>query len=301
MLALLEEQEAKKRQMEEELKEQEEKMAAIQEEVEKEEEEEEVEEEEPLERRRGEASTSKEIEIARIAEEWAAHLELGEDREAEMAIPQEEREAARRQIETERDAVRRKAKVEEQQMAWRYRLSQERVRRLEAAETAEKDLKARETRMGKIREETEIATKLNTLTQSVQSLLIAHHKQAQYIRSLEVKVDAMRARFKDFASDMMKYLLAEVHNAISKTREFYTGVIEGAKLATPKEEESAPPRREKVKVRFPEPFSGTKGEHFDNWEANVHSYVYLQRVTPKTMFWLPSRPFETRRLALLGR
>ncbi|GBG86128.1 hypothetical protein CBR_g41031 [Chara braunii] len=105
MLALLEEQEAKKRQMEE-LKEQEEKMTAIQEEVEKEEEEEEeVEEEEPLERRRGEARTSKEMEIARIAEEWAAHLELGEDREAEMAIPQKEREAARRQIETETDPV----------------------------------------------------------------------------------------------------------------------------------------------------------------------------------------------------
>ncbi|GBG74416.1 hypothetical protein CBR_g18828 [Chara braunii] len=174
MLALLEEQEAKKRQMEEELKkEQEEKMAAIQEEVEKEEEIEEVEEEEPLERRRGEASTSKEIEIARIAEEWAAHLDL------------------------------------------------------------------------------------------------------------EVKVDAMHAGFKDFGSDIMKYLLAEVHNAISKTQEFCIGAIEGAKLATPKEEEPAPPRREKVKVRFPEPFSGKKGEDFDSWEANVHSYLYLQGVTPE--------------------
>ncbi|GBG75810.1 hypothetical protein CBR_g21055 [Chara braunii] len=154
MLALPEAQEAKKKQMEEELKrEQEEKMAAIREEVEKNEEEGEeiVEEEESLERRRGEASTSKEIEIARIAQEWAAHLELGKDREVEMAIPQEEREAARRQIEAERDPVRRKAKEEEQQIAWRYRLSQERVRRLEVADRAEKDLKAAETRLGKRR------------------------------------------------------------------------------------------------------------------------------------------------------
>ncbi|GBG74390.1 hypothetical protein CBR_g18801 [Chara braunii] len=254
MLALLKEQEATKKQMEEELKrDQEEKMAAIREEVEKEEEEGEeiVEEEEPLERRRGEASTSKEIEIARIAQEWATHLELGEDREAEMAIPQEEREAARRQIEAERDLLRRKAKEEEQQMAWRYRLSQERVRRLQAADRAEKDLKAAETRLGKIRKETEIATKLNTLTQSLESLLTAHHEQAQYIHNFEVKIDAMRIGFKDFASDMMKYLLAEVRNAISKTREFCTGAIEGAKLATPKEEEPAPPRREKVKSTSP--------------------------------------------------
>ncbi|GBG65084.1 hypothetical protein CBR_g49159 [Chara braunii] len=96
MLALLEEQEAKKKQMEEELqkwtKEQEEKMTTIQAEVEKEEEaEEEVEEEVPLERRRGEASTSKEDKIEKITQEWAAHLDLGEGREAELAIPQEER------------------------------------------------------------------------------------------------------------------------------------------------------------------------------------------------------------------
>ncbi|GBG71824.1 hypothetical protein CBR_g10766 [Chara braunii] len=235
MLALLEAQEAKKKQIEEELKkEQEEKMAAIQEEVEKEEEEEEeVQEEEQLERRRGEANTSKEIEIAKIAHEWAAHLELGEDREAEMAIPQQEREATRRQIETERDPMRRKAKEEEQQMAWRYRLSQDRVRQLEAAESIKKDLKAAEARMGKIGAETEIATKLATLTQSVESLLIAHREQRQFNHIFEVKIDAMRVGFKDFASDMMKYLLVEVHNATNNTREFCTGAIEGAKLATP--------------------------------------------------------------------
>ncbi|GBG66607.1 hypothetical protein CBR_g64879 [Chara braunii] len=115
MLALLEEQEAQKRQMEEEMerwkKEQEEKMAAIQAEVEK--------EEEPLERRRGEASTSKEEEIEKMTKECAAHLKFGEDREAELAIPQEEREVARKQVEAERDPVRRRTKEEEQQRAWK--------------------------------------------------------------------------------------------------------------------------------------------------------------------------------------
>ncbi|GBG66198.1 hypothetical protein CBR_g57077 [Chara braunii] len=286
MLALLEKQEAKKRQLEEEMKkwtkEQEEKMAAIQAEVEKEEEEEEkqVEEEVSLKRRRGGASTSKE-QIEKMTQEWPAHLELGQDREAELAIPQAEREAARRELEVERDPVRRKAKEEEQQRAWKWRLSQERVRRLEAAERAEEDLKAAETWMGKISEETEIATKLDTLTQSLESLLIAHREQTQYIRSLEVKIDAIHAGFKDFARDMMQYLVDQVHLAISKTKEFCIGAIEGTKLATPKEKEPAPPRREKVKVRFPKPFGGKKGEDFDNWEAIVHSYLYLQGVTPK--------------------
>ncbi|GBG89733.1 hypothetical protein CBR_g49585 [Chara braunii] len=126
MLALLEEPEAKKRQMEEEMerwkKEQEEKMTAIQAEEEEEKKEVEEEEERSLERRRG-GSTSKDAEIAERAQEWAVHLELGEDQEAEMTVPEEEREAARRQIEAERDPVKRRAKEEEQRMAWRYRLS----------------------------------------------------------------------------------------------------------------------------------------------------------------------------------
>ncbi|GBG77112.1 hypothetical protein CBR_g23437 [Chara braunii] len=133
ILALLEAQEAKKRQMEEELKkwtEQEEKMAFIQAEVEKEEEQEkQVEEEVPLERRRVEqVRVSKEEEIEKTTQEWTAHLELGEDREVELAIPQAEREAARRELEAERDSVMRKAEEEQQQRAWKWHLSQERVR-----------------------------------------------------------------------------------------------------------------------------------------------------------------------------
>ncbi|GBG85112.1 hypothetical protein CBR_g39679 [Chara braunii] len=265
--------------MERRKKEQEEKMAAIQ--AEEEEEKEEVEEEEEerlLERRRG-GSTSKEAEIAERAQEWAAHLKLGEDQEAEMAVPEEEREAARRQIEAERDPVKRGAK-EEQRMAWRHRLSQERIRRLEAAERADKDLRAAKVRMGKIRVEIELATKLDTLIQSVEALLVAQREQMQYERSQDIKIDAIRAGFKDFACDMMKHVLTEVHIAINRTREFCTGAIEDAKLAAPKEEELAPPRREKVKVRFPEPFSGKKGEDFDNWEAIVHSYLEVESPTP---------------------
>ncbi|GBG74779.1 hypothetical protein CBR_g19291 [Chara braunii] len=306
MLALLEEQEAKKRQMEEEMErwkkeQEEEKMAVIQ--AEEEEEKEEVEEEEeerPLERRRGGGSTSKDAEIAERAQEWAAHLKLGEDQEAEMAVPEEEREAARRQIEAERDPIKRGAKEEEQRMAWRYRLSQERVRRLEAAERAGKDLRAAEVRMGKIRAETELATKLDTLIQSVEALLVAQREQMQYERSQDIKIDAIRPGFKDFACDMMKHLLTEVHIAINRTREFCTGAIEGAKLAAPKEEEPAPPRREKVKVRFPEPF--------DNWVKIL--ITGRPMCTPicicreshlKTTLWWPSRPLETKQLALLGR
>ncbi|GBG86074.1 hypothetical protein CBR_g40976 [Chara braunii] len=51
------------------------------------------------------------------------------------------------------------------------------------------------------------------------------------------------------------------------------------KAAAPKEEE-ARPRREPVKVKFPDSYSGKREENFDNWEANVKTYVHLQQVSP---------------------
>ncbi|GBG62158.1 hypothetical protein CBR_g29357 [Chara braunii] len=75
--------------------------------------------------------------------------------------------------------------------------------------------------------------------------------------------------------DMMKYLVDQIHLAISRTEKFCTGAIEGTKLAASKEEDPAP-HREKVKVRFPEPFNGKTREGFDNWEADINSYLYLE-------------------------
>ncbi|GBG74386.1 hypothetical protein CBR_g18797 [Chara braunii] len=48
---------------------------------------------------------------------------------------------------------------------------------------------------------------------------------------------------------------------------------------TPKEEEPRP-RREPVKVKFPDSYSGKREENFDNWEANVKTYVHVQQVSP---------------------
>ncbi|GBG64586.1 hypothetical protein CBR_g45643 [Chara braunii] len=60
---------------------------------------------------------------------------------------------------------------------------------------------------------------------------------------------------------------------------FCTGAIEGAKLAAPREEE-ARPRREPVKVKFPDSYSGKEEENIDNWEAHVNSCVHLQKISP---------------------
>ncbi|GBG92405.1 hypothetical protein CBR_g55340 [Chara braunii] len=54
---------------------------------------------------------------------------------------------------------------------------------------------------------------------------------------------------------------------------------EEEEVAAPKEEEPRP-RREPVKVEFPDSYSGKREENFDNWEANVKTYVHLQQVSP---------------------
>ncbi|GBG83814.1 hypothetical protein CBR_g37614 [Chara braunii] len=256
-------------------------MAVVEAEVEEEEvEEEEVEEEEALQRRRGEESTSKEEEVEKMAKEWASRIKLGELREVEMMVPEAEREAARRELEEERNPLRTRTKEHEKQLEWKLHLTQERLRRMEEEEKLHGELKATEIRMGKIGEETEIGNKLDTLTHSVESLLTAQREQMRHLRSHDIALEAIRVGFKDFVQDMMKFLVDQIHLAISRTERFYAGAIEGAKIVASKEEEPAP-RREKVKVRFPEPFNEKKGEDFDKWEATVNSYLYLQGVAPK--------------------
>ncbi|GBG86435.1 hypothetical protein CBR_g41432 [Chara braunii] len=199
MLALLEEQAAKKKQMEEELerwKEQEENLAAVEAEVEEDEEiaeDKETEEEEALTRRRGEASSSRAPpeEEERAAKEWVAHLLLGEEREVELMIPQAERAAVTKELEGEVDPLRRQEKEQEKQLGWKLTLAQERIRRLEVAKKMERRIKAVETRMGKIGEETELGQKLHTLTHSVNSLLTAQQEQQKHIRGHDIALETV--------------------------------------------------------------------------------------------------------------
>ncbi|GBG86615.1 hypothetical protein CBR_g41679 [Chara braunii] len=86
--------------------------------------------------------------------------------------------------------------------------------------------------------------------------------------------------FRDFARELIGAVGAEVNHRLEKTERFCVGAIEGVKVAAPKEEEARSPCREPVKVKFPDSYSGKREENFDNWEANVKTYVHLQQVSP---------------------
>ncbi|GBG73279.1 hypothetical protein CBR_g12998 [Chara braunii] len=84
---------------------------------------------------------------------------------------------------------------------------------------------------------------------------------------------------RDFARELATQVGSEVRARLEGTERYCTGAIEGARLTAPKGEE-ARPRGELVNVKFPDFYSGKKEENFDNWEANVKTYVHLHKVSP---------------------
>ncbi|GBG91721.1 hypothetical protein CBR_g53535 [Chara braunii] len=212
--------------------------------------------------------------------EWVANLVLGEEEEVMLLVPQAEREAFVRELEAEEDPLRRQAKDEEKRLEWKLRLVRERRWRLEAVHRMERELRAVEERMGQLRAEADLHRKIELLSHIMDVILKVQQEQLRYLRGQDIALQSMRMGFKNSAREIMMHVGAEVRAALENTERFCTGIIEGAKIATPKEEE-ARPRQERVKVKFPESYSGKKAEDFDNWEANIKSYLHLQDITPE--------------------
>ncbi|GBG62828.1 hypothetical protein CBR_g32411 [Chara braunii] len=261
------EKEAKKKALQEEqatkLKKMEEEMAREKERLKKEEEdklkemEEEEEDETPLQRRRGQHGGSKDEEMEKRISEWVANLSLGEDEEVTMYIPKDEQEAAMKKWDEEEDVLKRQAMEDERRMVWKLAMMREKKRRVEAAN---------------------LQQKVDIIAQSVERLARVQEQQYEFSRSQDIAVRSMRMGFRDFARELVGAVGAEVNHRLEKTERFCVGAIEGVKVAAPKEGEPRP-RRELVKVKFPDSYTGKREENFDNWEANVKTYVHLQQVS----------------------
>ncbi|GBG72917.1 hypothetical protein CBR_g12637 [Chara braunii] len=93
----------------------------------------------------------------------------------------------------------------------------------------------------------------------------------------DVAPSAMRSGFREFARDMVTHVGAEVRRLRDNVGRFCEGAIEGAKAVATVESE-ARPRKDPVKLKFPDAYGGKPEENFDNWEARVNNYVYLQHI-----------------------
>ncbi|GBG74201.1 hypothetical protein CBR_g17913 [Chara braunii] len=177
----MEEQAAKLKKIEEEMarekerlkKEEEEKLKAV-------EEEEEV-EEQPLERRRagrGESSGTKEDQKEKKITEWVA-LSLGEEEEALMYVPREEQEAAMKEWDAEEDPLKRQAIEDEKRMEWKFRLTRERKRRMEAASQAAKKLVEVKKQREQMATQVDLLGKMEIMARNIERL--AQDQEEQYL------------------------------------------------------------------------------------------------------------------------
>ncbi|GBG85841.1 hypothetical protein CBR_g40651 [Chara braunii] len=212
--------------------------------------------------------------------EWVANLSLGEEEEVAMYITKDDQEAAMRAWEAEKDVLKRQAMEDEQRMEWKLAMMREKKRRVEAASEAVKELEEVQKLSLKLTPQVDLERKVEILAQSVERLARVQEQQYEFSRSQDIAVRSMRMGFRDFAREMIGAVGAEVNHRLEKTERFCVGAIEGVKVAAPKEEEPRPPRREPVKVKFPYSYSGKREENFENWEANVKTYVHLQQVSP---------------------
>ncbi|GBG73230.1 hypothetical protein CBR_g12947 [Chara braunii] len=255
-------------------KEEEEKLHAV-------EEEEEV-EETPLERRRaggrGESSGTKEALMEKKFTEWVAGLSLGEDEEALMYVPREEQEAAMKEWDAEEDPLKRQVLENEKRMEWKFRLTRERKRRMEAASQAARELEEIKKQRDQMATQEDLLGKVEIMARNIERLARVQEEQFLFGRSQYIVVRSIRLGLRDFARELATQVGSEVKARLDSTERYCTGAIKGARLTAPKEEE-ARPRREHVKVKFPDSYNGRE-ENFDNWEANVKTYVHLQKVSP---------------------
>ncbi|GBG71763.1 hypothetical protein CBR_g9171 [Chara braunii] len=279
--ALLEEQAAKLKKIEKEMAREKERLKKEKEAKLKEVEEEE-EEEQLVERRReqrGQYSGSKNDEMEKRISKWVANLSLGEEEEVAMYIPKDEQEAAMEEWDADEDSLKRQAMEDEKKMEWRLRMMRENKRRVEAASEVAKELEQVKNLREQMAATVDLQRKVEIIAQSVERLARVEGEQYEFIRSQDMVVRSMRMGFRDFVRELVGAVGAEVNHRLEKTERFCVGAIEGVKLTAPKEEE-AHPRREPVKFKFPNSYSGKREENFDNWEANVKTYVHLQQVSP---------------------
>uniref|UniRef100_A0A388L5R7 Reverse transcriptase domain-containing protein n=1 Tax=Chara braunii TaxID=69332 RepID=A0A388L5R7_CHABU len=180
--------------------------------------------------------------IEKKISEWVANLSLGEDEEAESYVTEDEKAALAAELAAMTDAMERRERGDEQKLQWKLRMKREKRRRRE---------------------------EVNKMTAAV--------AKVQECRAEDVALSAMRSGFREFARKIVTHIGGEVKQMRDNVGKYCEGAIEGAKAIAAAEGEGRP-RKEPIKLKFPDTYGGEEEENFDNWEASVNSYIYLQHI-----------------------
>ncbi|GBG92676.1 hypothetical protein CBR_g56706 [Chara braunii] len=200
-------------------------------------------------------------ELEKKISEWVANLSLGEDEEAQMYVPQEEKEAFARALEVIKDPLERQEAKEEKKLEWKLRMKREQKRRREEANrlTAEVE-KVRACRQ-EVQAHADMSAKMDKMLGDLEVLSEAWLEERQTNQGQDITLKAMRSGFREFAREIVTHIGGEIKQLRDNIGKDCEGAIEGAKAIAAVEGE-ARPRKDPVKLKFPDAYGGKKEENF---------------------------------------
>ncbi|GBG86037.1 hypothetical protein CBR_g40938 [Chara braunii] len=217
------------------------------------------------------------IEMEKKISEWVANLSLGEEEEAESYVTEDERAALASELATMTDPMERREREEEQKLAWKLTMKREKKRRREEVSKMTAEVAKVQACRQEVLAQPDDKAKWDKVQGYLEVLSKAWMEERQASWSQDVALSAMRSGFRDFARELVTHIGGEVKQLRDNVGKFCEGAIQGAKAVAAVEGE-ARPRKDLVKLKFPDAYGGKKEENFDNWEASVNSYIYLQHI-----------------------
>ncbi|GBG77635.1 hypothetical protein CBR_g24081 [Chara braunii] len=216
-------------------------------------------------------------ELEKKISEWVANLSLGEDEEAESYVTKDEKAALAAELATMIDPMERREREDEQKLAWKLRMKREKKRRREEVNKMTAAVAKVQECRAEVLAHPHDKAKWDKVLGYLEVLSKAWMEERQASWSQDVALSAMRSGFRDFAREIVTHIGGEVKQLRDNVGKFCEGAIQGAKAAAAVEGE-ARPRKDPVKLKFPDAYGGKKDENFDDWEASVNSYIYLQHI-----------------------
>ncbi|GBG74082.1 hypothetical protein CBR_g17793 [Chara braunii] len=231
-----------------------------------------------IESREGSSGTKKgtDAEIEKKISKWVANLSLGEDEEAESYVTEDEKAALAAELATMTDPMERRERDDEQKLQWKLRMKREKRRIEEVNKMTAAVAKVQECR-AEVLAQPDDKAKWDKVLGYLEVLSKVWMEERQGSWSQDVASSAMRSGFREFAREIVTHIGGEVKQLRDNIGKYCEGAIEGAKAIAAAEGEGRP-RKEPVKLKFPDAYGGKKEENFDNWETSVNSYIYLQHI-----------------------
>ncbi|GBG84431.1 hypothetical protein CBR_g38716 [Chara braunii] len=175
------------------------------------------------------------------------------------------------------DPMERRGREDEQKLQWKLRMKREKRRRREEVNKMTAAVAQVQECRKEVLAQPDDKAKWDKILGYLDVLSKAWMEERQASWSQDVALSAMRSAFKEFAREIVTHIGGEVKQLRDNVGKSCEGTIEGAK-AIAAVEGDAKPRKDPVKLKFPDAYGGKKEENFDNWEASVNSYIYLQHI-----------------------